>query len=58
MKSATPSGTKYFVTFIDNYSRFTIKYFVNINPKFLKKSKYLMPWWKLNWENNKKYSNS
>jgi hypothetical protein len=47
IKSATLGGTKYFVTFIDDYFRSTIKYFMNINPKFLKNSKYLVQWWKI-----------
>jgi hypothetical protein len=50
MKMATPSGTKYFVTFVDDYSRFTTIYFVNINPKFLEISNFLIPWWKIKLE--------
>jgi hypothetical protein len=55
MKIATLGGTKYFVTFIDNYSRFTTIYFVNINPKFLRNSKYLVPWWKIKLEKKSKF---
>jgi hypothetical protein len=55
MKIATLSGTKYFVTFIDNYSKFTKIYFVNINPKFLRNSKYLVPWWKIKPEKESKF---
>jgi hypothetical protein len=47
MQTATFGGAKYFITFIDDYSRFITILFLKYKSKFLKIFKYSKPWCKI-----------
>ena len=54
MNVISEGGSRYFVTFIDDYSMFTTVYFLKTRVESLRNSKNMLSWWKIYLRNESK----